>query len=175
MARHVRKPGYDEVYLCATLQGLQPDQFNGNARRRPKQSLRSAYRFRLPRPHRRAPFDPFGQIADCAGVSDTTPPPSLADSHTKIPRSSRLRDLADRRLYAFHGQAVLAGIVCDIVDAVHVRVHLVQAPRIAVSGGSGPAFASGMLRRNVTYPRQNGLPAALQESGRVERSLFTLD
>ena len=90
----------------------------------------------------------------------------------------RLRDLKDRRLYAFRGQAVpevLAGMVGGTVDTDHVRAHWDEALRLAVSVGSGHASASGMLRRLAAYPRQNGLAVALREIGRVERSLFTLD
>lgn len=90
----------------------------------------------------------------------------------------RLRDLKDRRLYAFRGQAVpdiLAGMVGGTVDADHVRAHWDEALRLAVSVGAGHASASGMLRRLAAYPRQNGLAVALREIGRVERSLFTLD
>jgi TnpA family transposase len=35
--------------------------------------------------------------------------------------------------------------------------------------------ASLILRQLASYPRQNGLAAALRELGRVERTLFTLD
>jgi TnpA family transposase len=90
----------------------------------------------------------------------------------------RLRDLKDRRLYVFRGQAVpevLTGMVGGTVDADHVRAHWDEALRLAVSVGSGHASASAMLRRLAAYPRQNGLAVALREIGRVERSLFTLD
>lgn len=46
---------------------------------------------------------------------------------------------------------------------------------MAVSVGSGHATASGMLRRLVAYPRQNGLAVALREISCIERTLFTLD
>ena len=35
--------------------------------------------------------------------------------------------------------------------------------------------ASLILRQLASYPRQNGLAAALRERGRLERTLFTLD
>ena len=35
--------------------------------------------------------------------------------------------------------------------------------------------ASLILRQLASYPRQNGLAAALRELGRLERTLFTLD
>ncbi len=90
----------------------------------------------------------------------------------------RLRDLKDRKLYAFRGQAVpelLADLVGGTVDGDHVRAHWDEALRLAVSVGSGHTSASGMLRRLAAYPRQNGLAVALREIGRIERSLFTLD
>ena len=62
----------------------------------------------------------------------------------------RLRDLKDRRLYAFRGQAVpdvLTGMVGGTVDADHVRAHWDEALRLTVSVGAGQASASGMLRR----------------------------
>lgn len=90
----------------------------------------------------------------------------------------RLRDLKDRRLYAFRGQAVpdpLAGLIGGTVDSDHVRAHWGEALRLAVSVGSGHTSASGVLRRLAAYPRQNGLAVALREIGRIERSLFMLD
>jgi TnpA family transposase len=90
----------------------------------------------------------------------------------------RLRDLKDRRLYAFRGQAVpdlLAGLIGGTVDSDHVRAHWNEALRLAVSVGAGHTSASGMLRRLAAYPRQNGLAVALREIGRIERSLFMLD
>ena len=93
-------------------------------------------------------------------------------------RAQTARDLKDRRLYAFRGQAVpevLAGMVGGTVNTDHVRAHWDEALRLAVSVGSGHASASGMLRRLAAYPRQNGLAVGLREIGRVERSLFTLD
>jgi TnpA family transposase len=90
----------------------------------------------------------------------------------------RLRDLKDRRLYAFRGQDVpetLAGLVGGTIDAAHLTTHWDDALRLAVSVGAGHATASGMLRRLAAYPRQNGLAVALREIGRIERTLFTLD
>ena len=90
----------------------------------------------------------------------------------------RLRDLKDRRLYAFRGQDVpeaLAGLVGGTIDAAHLTTHWDDLLRLAVSVGSGQASASEMLRRLAAYPRQNGLAVALREIGRIERTLFTLD
>ena len=47
--------------------------------------------------------------------------------------------------------------------------------RVAASIHSGTVTASLILRQLASYPRQNGLAAALRELGRLERTLFTLD
>jgi TnpA family transposase len=90
----------------------------------------------------------------------------------------RLRDLKDRKLYAFRGQVIpdaLSMMVGGTVDVDHLATHWTEALRLAVSVGSGHASASGMLQRLSAYPRQNGLAVALREIGRIERTLFTLD
>ncbi len=90
----------------------------------------------------------------------------------------RLRDLKDRKLYAFRGQAIpdaLSPMVGGTIDVDHLAAHWDEALRLAVSVGSGHATASGMLQRLSAYPRQNGLAVALREIGRIERTLFTLD
>jgi TnpA family transposase len=90
----------------------------------------------------------------------------------------RLRDLKDRRLYAFRGMAVpevFSGMMGGTLDAEHVRANWGEALRLAVSVASGHVAASDVLRRLAAYPRQNGLAVALREIGRLERTLFTLD
>jgi TnpA family transposase len=90
----------------------------------------------------------------------------------------RLRDLKDRRLYAFRGMAVpeaFSGMMGGTIDVEHLRAHWDEALRLAVSVGSGHVAASDVLRRLAAYPRQNGLAVALREIGRLERTLFTLD
>jgi TnpA family transposase len=90
----------------------------------------------------------------------------------------RLRDLKDRKLYAFRGQAIpdaLGAMVGGTINVDHLAAHWDEALRLAVSVGSGHASASGMLQRLSAYPRQNGLAIALREIGRIERTLFTLD
>ena len=91
----------------------------------------------------------------------------------------RLRDLKDRRLYAFRGQAVpdlLADLTGGTVDSDHVRAHWDEAAAAGRLGRlrarSPPRACCGSL---AAYPRQNGLAVALREIGRIERSLFTLD
>jgi len=90
----------------------------------------------------------------------------------------RLRDLKDRRLYAFRGMDVpgaLGAMTAGTLDADHVRAHWDEVLRLGVSVASGRVAASDVLHRLAAYPRQNGLAVALREVGRIERTLFTLD
>ena len=47
--------------------------------------------------------------------------------------------------------------------------------RLMSSIKTGTVTASLILRKLANYPRQNGLAKALQEIGKIERSLFILD
>ena len=49
------------------------------------------------------------------------------------------------------------------------------ASRVAVSIRTGTVRASLIMRQLASYPRQNGVVAALRELGRLERTLLTLD
>jgi len=46
---------------------------------------------------------------------------------------------------------------------------------VAASIRTGAVTASLIMRQLASYPRQNGVAAALRELGRLERTLFTLD
>jgi TnpA family transposase len=56
-----------------------------------------------------------------------------------------------------------------------IRAHWTDILRIAASIRTGTVTASLILRQLASYPRQNGVAAALRELGRLERTLFTLD
>ena len=92
--------------------------------------------------------------------------------------ASRIRDLADKRLYV-HGDTkqypTLAGLIGGSVIVKHIRAHWDEILRLAASIKQGTVTASLMLRKLGSYPRQNGLAVALRELGRIERSLFALD
>jgi len=47
--------------------------------------------------------------------------------------------------------------------------------RVAASIRTGTVTASAIMRQLASYPRQNGVAAALRELGRMERTVFTLD
>ena len=90
----------------------------------------------------------------------------------------RIRDLADKRLFAPGKQTdypALAALIGGAVNVKHIRTHWDEILRLATSIRQGTVTASLMLRKLGSYPRQNGLAVALRELGRIERTLFTLD
>ena len=89
----------------------------------------------------------------------------------------RIRDLPDKRLYAFEPNAAPAGIRPLI--AARIRTDLIERNwpdllRLAASMALGTVRPSAVLRKLAAYPRANELALALREVGRVERSLFLL-
>jgi TnpA family transposase len=90
----------------------------------------------------------------------------------------RIPDLKDRRLYSFAKPSVypaLEPIIAGRIDIALIRAHWPDILRVATSIRTGTVTASLILRQLASYPRQNGLAAALRELGRLERTLFTLD
>ena len=66
-------------------------------------------------------------------------------------------------------------ISSDRLNIKQIRAHWDEILRLATSIKQGTVTASLMLRKLGSYPRQNGLPVALRELGRIERTLFILD
>ena len=90
----------------------------------------------------------------------------------------RIRDLPDKRLYAFAPAAVHPALVPMVAGRVNeklIRAHWPDILRLAASMAGGAVVPSHILRKLAAYPRQNGLALALREVGRVERTLFLLD
>jgi TnpA family transposase len=56
-----------------------------------------------------------------------------------------------------------------------IREHWDEAIRLAASLKAGTVAPSAMLKKLAAYRRQNQLDLALQELGRIERTLFMLD
>ncbi len=90
----------------------------------------------------------------------------------------RLRDLPDRKLACIEP----AGYYPDLQPLMRRRIktdviheHWPEAVRVAASLYAGTVAPSVMLRKLAAYRRQNQLNLALQELGRIERTLFTLD
>ena len=90
----------------------------------------------------------------------------------------RLRDLPDRRLACIEPAARypdLQPLMGRRIKADVVREHWGEAVRLVASLHAGTVAPSVMLRKLAAYRRQNQLDLALQELGRIERTLFTLD
>jgi TnpA family transposase len=90
----------------------------------------------------------------------------------------RLRDLPDRKLACIEP----AGDYPDLqpllgrrIKADVIREHWSEAVRLTASLHARTVAPSVMLRKLAAYRRQNQLDLALQELGRIERTLFTLD
>jgi TnpA family transposase len=90
----------------------------------------------------------------------------------------RIRDLPERRLASigpasnYPGLAPIMGrqIQADVIPGCwHDVIHLMASLK------AGTVAPSVVLRKLAAYRRQNRLDLALQEIGRIERTLFTLD
>ena len=83
-----------------------------------------------------------------------------------------------RRLYSF-GKAsaypALEPLIAGRINVPLIRAHWAEILRVAASIRTGTVTASLIMRQLASYPRQNGVAAALRELGRLERTLFTLD
>ena len=90
----------------------------------------------------------------------------------------RIPDLKHRRLYSFAKPAAypaLEPMIAGRINVALIRAHWSEILRIVASIRTGTVTASLIMRQLASYPRQNGVAAALRELGRLERTLFTLD
>ena len=90
----------------------------------------------------------------------------------------RIPDLKDRRLYSFNKPSAYPAIepmIAGRINVALIRAHWQEILRIAASIKTGSVSASLIMRQLASYPRQNGVAAALRELGRLERTIFTLD
>ena len=89
----------------------------------------------------------------------------------------RIPDLKSRRLYSFGRASAypsLEPLIAGRINVALIRSHWSDILRVAASIRTGTVTASLILRQLASYPRQNGVAAALRELGRLERTLFTL-
>ena len=92
----------------------------------------------------------------------------------------RIRDLGDTKLYIpkrARGESTysaLKPLIGGTLNVKLIRDHWDDILRLATSIKQGVATASLLVRKLSSYPRQNGLAAALRELGRIERTLFIL-
>lgn len=90
----------------------------------------------------------------------------------------RLRDLPDRKLATLEPAAAYKGLAPLIGRRVKIEVireHWGEILRLVASLQAGTVLPSSMLKRLAAFQRQNQLDLALQELGRIERTLFTID
>ena len=90
----------------------------------------------------------------------------------------RLRDFPDRRLACIEPITVyqdLQPILGRRIKTDIIREHWDEILRLVASLRAGTVLPSAMLKRLAAYQRQNQLDLALQELGRIERTLFMLD
>jgi TnpA family transposase len=90
----------------------------------------------------------------------------------------RIPDLKHRRLYSFgkpSAYPALEPMIAGRINVDLIRAHWSEILRVVASIRAGTVTASLIMRQLASYPRQNGVAAALRELGRLERTLFTLD
>jgi TnpA family transposase len=90
----------------------------------------------------------------------------------------RIPDLKSRRLFSFgkpSNYPTLEPLIGGRINVALIRAHWNDILRVAASIRTGAVTASLIMRQLASYPRQNGVAAALRELGRLERTLFTLD
>jgi len=89
----------------------------------------------------------------------------------------RLRDFPDRKLAAFEAASAygdLSPIIGRRIKEDVIREHWDDLLRLVASLKAGTVLPSAMLKRLAAFQRQNQLDLALQELGRIERSLFIM-
>lgn len=90
----------------------------------------------------------------------------------------RLRDFPDRRLASFEAVShypAMKSLMGKRIKVDVIREHWGEIVRLVASLKVGTVLPSTMLRKLAAYERQNQLDLALQEIGRVERTLFMVD
>ena len=90
----------------------------------------------------------------------------------------RLRDFPDRKFACIEPITAykdLQPLLGRRIRADVIREHWDEILRLVASLKAGTVLPSAMLKRLAAYQRQNQLDLALQELGRIERTLFMLD
>ncbi|MCW3476285.1 Tn3 family transposase [Limobrevibacterium gyesilva] len=90
----------------------------------------------------------------------------------------RLRDFPDRKFACIEPAATykeLQPLFGRRIRTDVIREHWDEVRRLVASLQAGTVLPSAMLKRLAAFQRQNQLGLALQELGRIERTLFMLD
>ena len=120
-------------------------------------------------------IEPVTHYADTGGSSDHVFSLAHLLGFRFVPR---LRDLADRKIGTFEGQGrypALASLIGRPINTAVIRESWDEIVRMAASIKAHAVLPSVMLKKLAAHRRQNRLDFALQEIGRIERALFTLD
>ena len=120
-------------------------------------------------------IEPVTHYTDTGGASDHVFALAHLLGFRFVPR---LRDLADRKLGVFAAttrQQLLANLIGRPFNVSAIRESWEEIVRLAASVRAGAVLPSVMLKKLAAHRRQNRLDFALQEVGRIERTLFTLD
>jgi hypothetical protein len=91
--------------------------------------------------------------------------------------SPRIRDLADQRLWRLDDTALpdlVAPLMVNRVNAELIAAHWDDLLRLGASIYEGAVLPSLLLTKLQAFPRQNALARALQEHGRLVKTLFIL-
>ncbi|MDC7812287.1 Tn3 family transposase [Sphingomonas koreensis] len=89
----------------------------------------------------------------------------------------RIRDLPQKRLYAFTPNATPANVRALVGGKINeplIERNWPDILRIMATIAAGIVAPSQILRKLASYPRQNELALALREVGRIERTLFMI-
>jgi TnpA family transposase len=91
--------------------------------------------------------------------------------------SPRIRDLADQRLWRLDHTTVpslVEPLVRNRIDVKRIAAHWDDLLRLGATIHEGAVLPSLLLTKLQAFPRQNALAGALQEYGRLDKSLFIL-
>ncbi len=89
----------------------------------------------------------------------------------------RIKSIGDRRIYTFNKPTEyshLSFMISGKVNVKKIRENWDDLLRLNSSVRRGTVTVSLILKKLASYPRQNGLSWALRETGRIERTLYTL-
>ena len=90
----------------------------------------------------------------------------------------RMRNPGDRRLYTLSTVTrpdAFKPLMAGVIATDTIRDNWAEVLRLAATIKSGEAAPSTLLAKLAAYPRQNALARALNEIGKIERTLFLLD
>ena len=125
--------------------------------------------------HNASRLDIHEHYTDTGGATDHVFALSHLLGYRFVPR---IRDLADRRLGTFEAAGrykELEPLIGRPINTTIIHECWDEVVRLAASLKAKTVPPSVMLKKLSAYKRQNRLDFALQEIGRIERALFTLD